>query len=1066
MVTKTPVQAGRGAASPGEALRPAASPLSRGGGAPRDARAVPARRLATILAAPMRLALILPLLAAASSHELPTSPAGRSAGAPAAGALSRAEQPGLRFVANGGQWPAAVRLGAMGPGASAWVLADGFAQRFERWSPRAPGKAAAARTCSGAVVRTRFAGAAGRVAGEEPDEARFHFLRGGGSATAAAFGRARIRDLYPGVDLVLRPHAQSGSALAYDLHLGAGADLDRVTAECEGARALALAADGSLCVEVPLPGGGSVELRQSPPVAWQPGAGGDRPVEVAFQLLGGCRYGFRAGDRDPAAPLVIDPGIVWSTLLGGGESDSVGAMRWVPGHGIWVGGFTSSADFPATPGAFQTAGAGDAFVARLAEDGATLVWATFLGGSEGEEVRGLAVDGTGAVSVVGWTRSADFPVVPGALQPAYAGASAIVDIGDGFYARLSADGADLLGGTFLGGELDDIAEGVDLADGDAFVAGWTSSPDFPTTPGAFQRALGGPVTLQSDGFVARLSSDGRSARYATYLGGRFADVLLDVRADAGGRATVTGHSLSADFPTTQQAFQPQSAGANDAVVVRLAPDGGTQLWSTYVGGTGTDAGLGLALVGDGSVWIAGSTQSGDFPTTPGALQTVQQGFTDGFLLHLSPDGRERTAATLLGGPGADVARAVALAPGGLPVVVGDTAGGLPLPPGAPQPVHGGGSQDAFVLQLLPAADGLRFGTYLGGLGEDFLVAVQCAADGLVLAGGYTFAADFPTTPGVAQPHLLGVEDGVVAMLDPEAELSGSLRVSGTAPPAVAFEPGERVDVLALHLANLTPRALAVESVRLFVGGTGDAARDLAGVSLWRDDPAVPGPRDELLVGPEPWPAAFGERTLPLTGLAPLDPGAELRLTAVLHTAPAAAAGAEFQAAVLGAPAWTVRAAGAGPAVTVASQARLAGAVATASATAPFPVDLDGDGRLTVGDLRRLCLRLGSPAAGGDDPDGDGLVTQADVRLLRDAILERPVVRRCPEQVARGGWVLVQGWFPDTVPGVILGGRVQSVATATPRGLLFRVDSGQVPGLQTLVLAYGTERPIDCPVTVR
>ena len=976
----------------------------------------------------------------------------------------------IHFVANAGQWQEPVAMVALGGSATTWVFDDGFAQRFERWQARddlSPGR----RGCVGAVVRTRFAGAGGEVGGEDPVAGRFQFLRNGRSITQEGFARARIRELLAGVDLVLRPQAEGSRELAYDLHLQPWVDLADITAECEGAASLSVADDGALCVAVPLPGGELVTMRQSPPIAWQPSPAGDRPVAMQFRLLGGTRYGFAAEGLEDGLPLVIDPGIIWSTLLGGGAPDSIHDLDWLPGHGIWVGGYSGSTDFPTTLGAFQLFGGTDGFVARLEEDGRTLVWATYLGGSSGEEVRGIAVDAAQTVAVVGWTRSLDFPIVAGgAFQPQYGGASPVLDIGDGFYARLSADGSALLGGTYLGGGFDDVAEDVAVnAAGEAFVTGWTNSPNFPTTPGSFQSKFVGPPTLQTDGFVARLDLDGRNASYSTYLGGTASEQLLAIQLDASSRATLTGFTISDDFPTSSSAYQPVRSEVNDAVLCRLEADGSQLLFSTYLGGTGFDIGTGVALAPDGSIWMTGTTQSDDMPSTAGALQPALTGNSDAFLAHLSVNGDALAYLTYLGGDGEDQGRAVALLPDGSPVVVGDTSLGLPVTAGAPQSTFGGGSQDAYVTVLEPAGDALRFSTLLGGTSDDFLVSVAVAPAGTIAVGGFTFGEDFPTTAGALQETFGGVEDGVIAMLDPDVQVAGVLDVSVYAAGGNAvFSPMDVAESLGLRIVNHTPRVLMGQTISVFVGTTGDPSLELDGVSLWIDEPGVAGSRDLLIDGPLPVTSPAGVIDLSLVGLPSMQPDDELLLRFALHSTGNLVSGSEYQCVLLGPESVTMQAqgAGTGPQVAVVSQGRLASGVSTAVETRPFPGDSDGDGLLTVGDLRRLCRNLGNAVPPAQDPDGNGQLTVHDAVLLRDAILERPIVSESPPLMVAGDWVRLSGYFPDTVPVVTLGGSSTTIGAATPRGLSFRVAADQVSGPQDLVITYGNRQAVVLSVTVQ
>src|SRR5436190_14450708 len=259
-----------------------------------------------------------------------------------------------------------------------------------------------------------------------------------------------MRGVLPGIDVAFRPLPDSQRGpFEFDLLLQPGADLSAFAARCEGADHLRIDDRGRLCIVADTPDG-PIELRHEAPVAWQQTPAGRRELRVAFRLLDRTTWGFVAADLDPMHAAVVDPGVVWATWLGGGASDSINAMRWAPGTGVWVAGWAGSTNFPATPGAYRTVGGADGFVARLNDDGTLLQFATYLGGASGDEVRGLALGPGDTPTVVGYTHSTDFPVTPGAADPSYSGGSPFLDIGDGFLARLSANGSALLAATYLG----------------------------------------------------------------------------------------------------------------------------------------------------------------------------------------------------------------------------------------------------------------------------------------------------------------------------------------------------------------------------------------------------------------------------------------------------------------------------------------------------------------------------------------------------------------------------------------------------------------------------------------
>jgi len=268
--------------------------------------------------------------------------------------------------------------------------------------------------------------------------------------------------------------------------------------------------------------------------------------------------------------------LVYATFLGGSYSGEQGWGIAVDSSGAaYVTGWTGSSDFPTTPGAFDTTlNGGDAFVARLNPAGSGLAYATFLGGSySGEQGWGIAVDPSGAAYVTGETWSSDFPTTPGAFDTSFNGR------GDAFVVKLNAAGSALTYATFLGGGHDDEGEGIAVdSSGAAYVTGWTSSSDFPTTPGAFDTSFNGDY----DAFVVKLNAAGSALTYATFLGGSGFDEGYGIAVDSSGAAYVTGYTESSDFPTTPGAFDTSHNGHEDAFVAKLGMGGGAGLSISHI----------------------------------------------------------------------------------------------------------------------------------------------------------------------------------------------------------------------------------------------------------------------------------------------------------------------------------------------------------------------------------------------------------------------------------------------------------------------------------------------------
>jgi len=338
--------------------------------------------------------------------------------------------------------------------------------------------------------------------------------------------------------------------------------------------------------------------------------------------------------------------LLYSTYLGG--SGGEGGMFRIAVDSLgnaYVAGHTASTDFPVTVGAFQTAFVGNvaAFVTKLNATGSALFYSTYLGGStiqigggDFKEGIAIAVDSLGNAYVAGGTTSNTFPTTPGAFQTTFGGGLA-----DAFATKLNPTGSALLYSTYLGGSGYEQAFGIAVDTlGNAYVTGETGSIDFPTTVGAFQTAFGG----NSDAFVTKLNATGSALLYSTYLGGGSGyEQAFGIAVDTLGNAYVSGSTTSTNFPTTLGAFQTTfGGGLIDAFATKLNATGSALLYSTYLGGSGIDEGLGIALDTLGNAYVTGLTFSTNFPTTPGAFQTAFGGVEDAFVVKLADIGAPAT----------------------------------------------------------------------------------------------------------------------------------------------------------------------------------------------------------------------------------------------------------------------------------------------------------------------------------------------------------------------------------------------------------------------------------------
>jgi hypothetical protein len=337
--------------------------------------------------------------------------------------------------------------------------------------------------------------------------------------------------------------------------------------------------------------------------------------------------------------------LAWSTYVGASCSDEGFDIAVDDSGNTYLTGFTCSADFPVTAGAFDTTfngGTIDALVVKLDAAGRDLCYATFLGGSGPDRGFGITVNEAGHAYVTGRTRSGDFPVTAGAFDTDYNGDY------DVFMAKLDPQGSRLVYATFLGGGRYDNGESIALDRfGSAYVTGMTRSADFPATSSAFDTTCHGQ--MEADAFVAKLTPGGDALEYATFLGGEGKDWGMDVAVDDSGHAYVGLLTGSDDFPVTGGAFDTTCDGLSDAAAVKLNLSGSGLVYATFLGGRGQEWCRSIAVDGLGHAFLTGVTRSGDFPATEGAFDRSPNGGDDAFVAKLNPLGSGLVYATLLGG---------------------------------------------------------------------------------------------------------------------------------------------------------------------------------------------------------------------------------------------------------------------------------------------------------------------------------------------------------------------------------------------------------------------------------
>ncbi len=603
----------------------------------------------------------------------------------------------------------------------------------------------------GCTVALAFEGASGvEPSGVRGLPGEYNYLMGSDPARwiTGVRGSSQVvyEDLYQGIDLVYRSTADG---LKYEFRLAPGADPDLISVRLAGHEGLSVDG-GDLVIHTALG-----DIRDSGLRVFYE----DAPLETIaarFVVTGPDRYGFELLDRDPGRAIVIDP-LVWSTFLGTQGFEWGSAIAVDSEGNSLITGFTDVANFPTTTGVYQEdmVGNHEVFVTKLAANGSSLVWSTFLGGHGDEFANDVVVDDSGNVYVCGYTDSGDFPLtgIPSTPPP--------LTHYEVFVSKLSANGRSLLASTLVGGSGTDIGNALAVDDeGNVYVTGETQSDDFNTTSDAAMHEHGGGW----DAMAFKLDPQFDTLSYSTYLGGQEDDEGTGIVVGSDGSAYVTGSTESEGFPNTTGAFQPTLGRATvSGFVTKLSPRGDAFDSSTFLGDDGEQMGYGIALDDGGFVHVAGYTTSDDFPVTSGAYQTTIGGTTsDVFVTKMTSDLSRVVNSTYIGGEGWEKAYAMDIDDGGNLLVCGFTdSQDYPTTDGAQQRRYMG-LEDGFLTKLSANYSELEYSTFLGA--DDWDIAYSVAAHGTLFAyiTGETRSSYFPTTPGALQGEWGGSTDGFVA----------------------------------------------------------------------------------------------------------------------------------------------------------------------------------------------------------------------------------------------------------------------------------------------------------------
>lgn len=606
------------------------------------------------------------------------------------------------------------------------------------------------------------------------------------------YGRVRYRGAYPGIDLLFYGN---GKHLEHDFVVSPGADPARIGLRIEGARGMRLGREGNLGIET---GSGWVIFQK--PVAYQETSAGKTNVKTSF-VVRGKNVGFHVGAYDRSLPLVIDPVLSYATYLTGPNGAQVPSIAVDGAGSAYITGLTFDPKFPVaapTPNTPYQAtckscpNTPDIFVSKLSPDGSSLVYSTYIGGSDYDQPFSIAVDANGNAIVGGRTQSSDFPTQP-TVTPSFVSGDS-----HGFITSLNANGDGLNWSHYSGGTTgsESVAAVTVDQNNNAYASGTTDSSDFPMTPGTISNpAPGFPI---EDVFVVKFDPTGATV-FSMILGhnGPSNDAFANsfsvgaMTVDSGNEPIIVG-SGTVGIPTTPGSFSPTPNATADTqnrnvFIVKLAVDASKEVFGTYLGGSGGDTGSAVALDSTGNIYVAGTVGSGDFPTTPGVFQskfTNSLNCCSAFLAKFDPTGANLLYSSFFGGTntalGSTSIFSIAVDGSGNAYVAGDTTDtSFPLvnPIKSVFPSSFGFSHTAFVSELDSAASHLLFSTIFSGSTGTNSTSMALDRNQKVYITGISGDTDLPTTPGAFQtsvtppPPNTSLDAPYIAKIDPSVAAS-------------------------------------------------------------------------------------------------------------------------------------------------------------------------------------------------------------------------------------------------------------------------------------------------------
>jgi hypothetical protein len=557
-------------------------------------------------------------------------------------------------------------------------------------------------------------------------------------------------NIYNNIDL---RYYSNDKGLKYDFIVHPSGNLNDIKLKIKGANKLFIDTNGDLGIQTSLG-----NLIDSELLIFQDDNNGQNKIESKFIVINDNTYGFGViGDYNKNKKVIIDP-LIYSTFIGGTNDEySHGVVIDTLGN-AYITGSTLSNDFPISKNANDTThnGYGDVFVLKLNSNGSSIIYSTFIGGSDVECGISIQIDSKNNSYITGGTHSSNFPVTAGAFNTTYNG------MDDVFILKLNSSGSKLNFSTFIGGSNDDHCSEIELdSEENIYIIGETFSTDFPVSSNANDTTHNGFMDI----FVLKLNSTGDDIIFSTYIGGSTTDAGRGIVIDNLNNIYITGGTNSIDFPITSGAIN-STVNSMDVFVLKLNNSGSTILYSTYIGGNAGDHGTSITLDPLLNIYITGETKSDNFPTTSGAYNTKRNGITDVFVLKLNLTNFILNYSTFVGGNDDDEPKRIVIDTNRSAYVSGYTnSNNFPTTSNSYDSTYNG-NRDVFLFKINPNGSSLLYSTYIGGTSFEYGGVTDhiLDLDDNVYITGNTYSTDFPNTTGANDTTNNGLYDVFVMKL--------------------------------------------------------------------------------------------------------------------------------------------------------------------------------------------------------------------------------------------------------------------------------------------------------------